>query len=50
MLLETIRPRAAPHYVHFTNEDRTAHRHGDGDNGQVDASKLQTAHVDVFSG
>lgn len=32
--------RLAPHYVHLTDEDRAAHRHGDGDNGEVDASEL----------
>lgn len=48
--LDTIRPRAAPDYVHLADEDRTTHRHGDGNYGKVYASKFQPAHMDVFPG
>lgn len=40
MSSQTIWFRAAPHYVHLADEDRTAYRHGYGDDGEVDTSKL----------
>ena len=47
-LLRIVR-RVAPDNVHLASEDGTADGHGDSDNGNIHARKIQTPDVNVFS-
>lgn len=47
--LRIVRP-IVPHYVNFANEDGTADRHGDGNDGEVNAGKFEPTDSDVFPG
>ena len=40
----------APDNVYFANENDTTYRHSDGNDRKIDASKVETSDVDMFSG
>jgi hypothetical protein len=39
----------APCYIHLPNQHRTSHTHGNSNDGQVDASEIETPDADVLA-